>query len=269
MAIQTDSMQAKLLHANECFDSLKNEIIAWIASNPYSLAFQTNPDSTRYSVILRVNNEPPLQRWSLKVGDIVHNLRCTLDHLVYAIAIHESGQDPPPSENRLMFPICDTSDNFRDECKRRLATLSANANAIIEGLQPYNRPHPNVPPLLSILRNFSNTDKHKLLRLAFASAATAEIGFVGPTDMSVVKPKFIVNTGELKDGAEVIAFVFDRPTPNMQFDKHIFDIMIAINHGKPTPSSPEYSERNELVTIISLLVEEVETVANHIVNGIA
>jgi hypothetical protein len=44
------------------------------------------------------------------IGDCLPNLRCALDHLVYAIAIHESGQSPPPCEGSLAFPICDSPD---------------------------------------------------------------------------------------------------------------------------------------------------------------
>jgi hypothetical protein len=61
----------------------------------------------RHSLILRVLKLPALERWSLVAADCVHNLRCALDHLVYAIAVYESGQDPPPNHRGLQFPIAE------------------------------------------------------------------------------------------------------------------------------------------------------------------
>lgn len=260
MAIQTDSIKAKLQHAKGYLDAIEFEVKSWMDSHPYSISKQTNSDFTRYSLVLRVNKEPSLQRWSLIVGDIVHNLRCALDHLVYAIAVHESGQKPPPFEHRLMFPICDTGTIFRDESKKRLATLSDRVRAAIEIVQPYNRPHETLPPLLAILRDFSNTDKHRLLHLAYSAISIGDIGFRGPSADIGPQCQVDLNPGELKDGTEIAAFVFGRPTPDMQYDRIIFDIIIALSHGKRVPSDPVFCERSEFIALLKVLIEEVKTV---------
>jgi hypothetical protein len=260
MPIQIDSIKAKLQHAEGYLNSVKDEVKSWMNENPYSITRETNSDSTRYSLILRINKEPALQKWSLVIGNIVHNLRCALDHLVYAIAIHESGQYPPPSENKLMFPICDTSSIFRNEANRRLATLSDRVRTAIETVQPYNRPHAELPPLLSILRGFDNTDKHRLLHLAYSAVSMGDIGFCGPSATIETKCQFLANTGELEDGAEIAAFVFERPTPNMQYDRIIFDVILALWHGKRDPSDSVFRERSDFVGLLQILTDEVKTV---------
>src|SRR4051794_32749877 len=58
-----------------------------------------------HKVFVEVIEEPPLDRWSLVAGDCVHNLRSALDNLIYAIAIYQSRQNPPPDDKSLQFPI--------------------------------------------------------------------------------------------------------------------------------------------------------------------
>ena len=95
--------------------------------------------------------------------------------------------------------------------------------AAIERYQPYNRPHPDLPPLLSVLRELSNRDKHKLLSLAFQGVVAAQAGmdFSGANppitqgDFEVVE----ASSGEIDDGTEIGAMIFKRPMPNRRFDK--------------------------------------------------
>lgn len=269
MTIQTDSIEAKLQHAEGYLDTIKDEVQSWMNNDPYSIARQTNSNFTRYSLVLRINKEPALRRWSLVVGDIIHNLRCSLDHLVYAVAVHESGQEPPPSWAKLMFPICDTGAHFRGQEKRRLVTLSDRVRTAIETVQPYNRPHETLPSLLTIVRDFSNTDKHRLLHLAYSAVSTGNIGFCGPSADIGPRCQFVANHGELKDGAEIAAFVFERPTPDMQYDRTIFDMIIALSHGKRNLSDPAFCERSEFIALLGALIEEVKTVIGVILKNIA
>lgn len=268
MPLQIDSVKAKLQHAEGYLNSIESEVKSWMNDHPYSIARQTNSDSTRYSLILQINKEPALQRWSLVIGDIVHNLRCALDHLVYAIAIHESGQDPPPSGNKLMFPICDTSDLFRNESNRRLVTLSDRVRTVIETVQPYNRPHLELPPLLAILRDLNNTDKHRLLHLAYSAVSMGDIGFCGSANIGT-KYQFSLNTGELKDGAEIAVFVFESPTPDMQYDRINFDVILALRHGKRDPSDSVFHERSAFISLLQILTDEVKTVIDIVLKSVA
>lgn len=265
--IPIDSVMAKLQHAEGYFDAIKNHWLSWKNSNPYRILRQTNADLTRYSLILHIDKEPPLQNWSLIIGDIIHNLRCALDHLVYAIAVYESGQEPPPLDDRLMFPICDTSTVFMDQSNRRLATLSPGVRATIEAVQPYNRPHAVLPPLLSILRNFDNRDNHKLIHLIYSSVQFGNIGFCGPA-LARGDGKFIPNFGELEDGAEIAAVVFDSPAPRMDYDRIIFDLIVAMTHGKRNASDTVFCERSHFIGLIDDLINEVSAVIDIVLQAV-
>ena len=78
---------------------------------------QTQPDlkTGEIPVYGQVVGKPPVHEWGAIIGDVVHNLRSALDHLVWQLTLAE-GHTPPPnpipkrglgSEWRdISFPIC-------------------------------------------------------------------------------------------------------------------------------------------------------------------
>src|SRR5208283_1653448 len=106
------SVNAKISRGINHAQAVESEIRAWMNGSPYRLVHEFNSDSTEHSLVFRVISKPELERWALMVGDAIHNLRCCLDHLVYAIAVHESGKNPPLNWDSLQFPIYDEPDRF-------------------------------------------------------------------------------------------------------------------------------------------------------------
>jgi hypothetical protein len=197
------------------------------------------------------------------ISDSIHSLRCCLDYLVYAIACHEALPNPPSYEGKLQFPITENKPNFDDAviCRRQLGTISDPIRAAIERYQPYNRPHPDLPPLLSILRDFSNWDKHKLLRIALQGFAQIEVGMDFGQPLAPGDYEFIpTRNPEIEDGAEVGAMTFKRPTPNMRFDKTIVQIAVAIRHNKRDPAGPVGSDLTPFGPLLSFLSAEVREI---------
>ncbi len=266
MLLDLSSVRAKLAHSAKHAQAIGNEVSAWMERNPYSVLQKVNADSTRYAIIIRVNETPPLYDWSLMIADCIYSLRCCLDHLVYAIACHEALPKPPSHEGRLQFPITHDRADFDDAVigKKQLGIISDPARAAIQRYQPYNRPHADLPPLLSILRELSNRDKHKLLSLAIESVIAAEIGM----DFSGANPpisqsdfEFIpAGSGEIEDGTEIGAMIFKRPTPNMRFDKTIIHVVIGVRHSKrepPTPASYPWTDFKPLLNMLAAEVREI------------
>src|ERR1035441_5945672 len=159
MALDISSALAKIVRAKELFDGLDDEVRAWQDTKPYTFTHEVNAKFTRYSIVAYVHNEPPITHWSLIISDIFHNLRCSLDHLIYAVAVHESAD-----AEGIQFPICDVPLNSND--RRRIKSLSDPVRTAIDLVQPYNRGNPSLPqPPLAILRDIDNTNKHRLLKL--------------------------------------------------------------------------------------------------------
>ena len=141
------SVWAKFRRAKVHLEALKRDITTWRDTDAYRLTNHTSPDLTRHSWVISVLNPPDLEKWSLIASDVIHNLRCSLDHLVYAIAVSQTERNPPPSADVLAFPICDNPKLFRGAAKK-LSDLSVCVRAEIEKVQPYHRPHERLPPLL-------------------------------------------------------------------------------------------------------------------------
>jgi len=261
MNLDLTSVFAKLTRSREHAQTIHNEVQAWMDRNPYGITKQVNADSTRYSLLLREIEAPPFLRWTLIFADAINNLRTALDHLVQAIAIAESGKTPPPHAKSLHFPITDSRLEFDERVRtKKLGDISDPVRAVFESLQPYNRPHPTLPPLLRILRDLNNTDKHRLLRLAYGAIAEGNLSFVGdsPADGRQWQP--VTNMGEVKDGTEIFAMVCDRPTPNMHWDLKYIQIIIAIWHDKRDPSGPDFTSHTEFAALLKALTEEVQTI---------
>jgi len=275
MPLDLSSVRAKLAHSAKHAQAVHNEVAAWMDRNPYSILQKVNADSTRYAIIIRINEPPPLDEWSLVIADCIYSLRCCLDHLVYAIACHEALPKSPSHEGRLQFPITDDRANFDDAviCRKQLGTISDPVRAAIEFYQPYNRPHADLPPLLGILRDFSNRDKHKLLSLAIQNVVGAQLGM----DFSNANPpitqgdfEFIpASSGEVEDGTEIGAMTFKSPTPNMRFDKTIVHIVMAMRHRKRDPATSTSYELTDFQPLLNFLSAEVRQIIYEVSTKVA
>lgn len=260
--LELTGIRAKLARAQEHAQTVYNEVRAWIDREPYSVTEHINADSTRYSLILRENEPAPFERWTLILSDALNNLRSALDYLVYEVAAVESGNTPPPFHKKLLFPITDSTTDFDKAIRERrvLGDISDPVRAVFETMQPYNRPHPTLPPLLRILRELNNADKHRLLGLCYGAITEGNLGLVGMHLADGRKCRIVVALGEVKDGTEVAASIFERPTPNMKWDRTDMAIVVAVWHGKRDPSAPDYTAYTELSGLLKLLIAEVRTV---------
>jgi hypothetical protein len=89
-----DGYWEKVKRANVHLSFLDEQIQGFIDSEPYKV--ETEPGSQAGEVLLYANalREPPTQEWSAIVGDVVHNLRSALDHLVWQLTL-ANGHTPP------------------------------------------------------------------------------------------------------------------------------------------------------------------------------
>lgn len=112
-----------------------------------------------------------------------------------------------------------------------------------------------------MLRDFENANKHKLLQLVYAAMSTGEMGFTGPGLSSGQEFEFFINSGEIKDGTEIAAFVFDDPAPKYKFDKFNGLMVFALRHKRGIDG---VSDRDDATALLELIREEVRTATNTI-----
>lgn len=146
--------------------------------NEFHAAFKSGPMGATQVTLVSIEEQPEGRRVTgaitsgdlapdigVPLGDAVHNLRSSLDHLICQLA---TAAGNPAACDRTQFPIfaVDTPDN-RKRIERWIRHVSPAAQAEIKALQPYQRrPTDAFGDLLWLLSELDNIDKHRLLLVA-------------------------------------------------------------------------------------------------------
>ena len=207
MGQSLDGCRAKLNWAEKHLNALSGEIKTFMERDVYALP--TEFDEADKSTVVRFKEAQELPvAWGLAIGDVIQNTRSALDHLVYQLVLLAN---VTPTDVH-QFPILDDPKDWIRRVQKPpkgrrglLDGINAAYVASIETLQPY------VPttglPRLAILRDFSNTDKHRVIhaaRTVFTQTPklTAQLTIPSAiTDLQAVKPGT-----PIEDGTEIARF---------------------------------------------------------------
>jgi hypothetical protein len=151
---QFSGSAAKLARARKLLSELEIEIGAFFATNPVKIVDFSVFNNGR-SVSLTVNNEGVPDHISTVFGDIIHNLRSSLD-----IAACELVRAVKKSDKKVYFPFssseAELDKQIGDKNFRRAGTM---ATALLKSLQPYSGG--NIP--LRAIHDLDLQDKHHRL----------------------------------------------------------------------------------------------------------
>src|SRR6266487_144994 len=150
----TDRPLKRVDRAKYHLDVLHDEIRRFMETEPYTTAREPDPDSGGFRFRLTVKAAVP-DSIGLIFGDFVHNLRASMDNLVWEFATH--------NRRRLNFPVAHERPKPPAEFAPLLrASIAPEAFDIIERVQPYNATAPSDPRhRLALLNSFWNKDKHR------------------------------------------------------------------------------------------------------------
>ena len=193
MSADLDSTYGKMRQASKHLRSLKEELRIFLEREPVTLTSHRNRERTEEWWITNFR-EPIPEVVPLLIGDIAHNLRTALDHLVYALALLKGR---PHSSTQ--FPITKSREKFYEKLKQpkraarpfspssgmsKITGLTPVAQALIEQAQPY---HGGDSVLLLMLASMDNGDKHRLLIPTFAIPDYWTHGAQPGTDLRVLR----------------------------------------------------------------------------------
>lgn len=196
-----DGARAKVRRAGEHLKELNAEVQNFVKAHPYVYELKNDPDTGLpvYLVHAVGPDEQPPPQIGIIVGDIAHNLRSALDHVVCQLSLLQGG-----SCGGTQFPICDTKTAFSIDVdkKKRLGAAIAY-RAAFSRVQPYNRRKSGI--LLACLRDLSNADKHRVV-----NPATQAMTWVAPVfdpDWAVLKATVrYQDRVRMEEGAEYLRF---------------------------------------------------------------
>jgi hypothetical protein len=226
-----DRAEAHLRAVAEFWGSLMKE-------EPYSAFVRVDDDGTG-----RIWVQPQYDRLphaiALYIGEALYQLRAALDASVYGAAVMETGQDPPPDEEKLEFPICASPEDF-EKASWKIRPLSEERRRIIEAVQPYRTPDIapelmvfNVNRTLGILHDWARKDRHRKLHVvgSWGSDASPKVRF--PEGVRLVSMT-TYSAGFLEEQNEVAAFVLDGFVPGMKVEANPdMTIEIALDESPP------------------------------------
>lgn len=218
-----DGIIAKIERADEHIKNLNTEIGDFIRDN-YEIVSKVD-DDPRESVISVIGPDPPL-RFAVITGEIVHQLRSSLDHLVCQLF---TANKKKPAGRKLQFPICDTHSRYKEACRRgQIKGISGKAAYLIKECQPYHyveRGESIEGNKFRILREMDDADKHRLMMIVIANT-----GGPDPTELKIgggtqddTSPINIVGISPpkspqrpTKEGTELFRMQFGEPQPDVQ-----------------------------------------------------
>jgi hypothetical protein len=250
------SVFAKLDRAEEHLHAVQGEIAQWNNSCRYESFPERGSQTARVGVaVLRVGPDPPTTRWAVIIGDCLSNIRSALDHLIYSFAKFNAANDPSPDIESLAFVIADSPEDFRKAAKGRLKGFKEGFVDLVESFQPYQRKHPVLPPLLALIRDLSNADKHRLLQVAGAGVAQLNVSYLGTAGMGTKIG--MINPEPIEKNAVICVVESSEPDPNLALHAVSYSIQVAIWHGLREGSTNPLEGRTEVGALLRFLIGEV------------
>ncbi|MGB8650996.1 MAG: hypothetical protein WCD35_10080 [Mycobacteriales bacterium] len=133
--------------------------------------------------ILRVTQHLPMPpELSILTGEWLYNLRTALDYTIWAAAVCQSGQAPPPNEGVLQYPIYDTPKVWANNL-RRLEPLADHQRRMLEQMQPFNSTDSDAN-YLGWLNELARIDRHRRFNVFTARVAELKPVFGFPRGSS-------------------------------------------------------------------------------------
>jgi hypothetical protein len=185
--------------AKHHLDDLNDQIARFLESEPYPITQEPDPDRGGYLFRIQVKAEIP-DSIGLIFGDFVHNLRASLDNLMFELL------GAPAMGWVRSFPVCSQPADFAKIVPTLRHQGSADAFRIIESVQPFHAADASDPRTrLRLLHDFWNEDKHRTTTpVVLANYAATAAAYRGDSQDKTLG--FEAYFGEIQDG-KVIGWV--------------------------------------------------------------
>ena len=195
--------EAKIERAKEQIYDLDSGLQSFVQSGGYGTFGEEDPQTGDWVIRVRVGKPIPL-RFGVIVGEVIHDLRSSLDHLICHFIVTKGGT---PNRNS-GFPISNSLKEFEANGLRKIERTGTDVIRVVKELQPYRGGHDG----LWQLHRCSVSEKHHLAALVGTAYATGTIKFAPdrmeskipdvPLGLHVSRPLF-----PLEDGAELCRFI--------------------------------------------------------------
>lgn len=239
---------AKYQRAQFHYDVLRKEIETRYGGTDALATFTMergiDPDNPRiFRWVVSEFDQPPLE-WATIVGDVVHNLRSSLDHLVYELSFLGT-QGNPGAKTAFPCVLTKKSWDSKEIQKVKLQGVLESHKQKLYTAQPCYRRRDDASPeafnlrrhnALWVLQELSNDDKHRMLLPVKTCITNLQFVVVGTTDCDLVSDMPIWNEAifgrPLEIGTEIISVEVESTGPSPDIDvRFTINSEIALQDG--------------------------------------
>ncbi len=234
LPVEVDIVGARLDRAADHFKSFGDAWTDHLASRPHRMDFDIDEDGHGRVLFLKLHDPPATL--SLILGEFLYELRAALDNALYAVAIIDSGQNPPPKASQLEWPICTTPKSWESHRRRRLSALSEDLVSDLHLIQPFQADYPAWNSLM-ILHDMARADRHRAVHLVTSFAANGWMRW----DKDLVQD-LEIRMGPVGDDGILATFTWHGDfdiTPDYIDGESEFDVEVAGVELAPGPNSPD------------------------------
>jgi hypothetical protein len=255
-----DGVRAKLDRAREHVDTFDNETMAFSREHPYSI-FSKHYPKTQHMTFRYVGDgtRPPITRWGVLIGDVLHEVSSALDHIAWQLAL----KTRPNPARTTAWPVCVRDGDWEGQgTKQMLRHIGADDRAFIKTKQPYPAPQ-GMDPLThwaAMLRTLSRIDKHRVIHAAAVMPLDADINldFVNVTPLS----DLVLYNEPVKQGAKFARLCIQPTGPNpdvkMEVNASTYIAFIGPDYGH-MHHGHVFAVLRILIRELAWLVDEAET----------
>lgn len=196
---------AKLDRAKTHAEEFDRRFVEFLQRKPYTIAIEFEGDPPHLlRCRWRAKEAPPIDL-ALILGDMLTNLRATLDYLVWQLVL-ANNQTPT---DRNAFPCVRQGVNWKSARNDRLAGVAQRWADEIDNLQPYHRTQQPERHLLAVLDGINNLNKHRALPVAVMTIPTWDIVLKLEAGQRVKFDNWLDRP--IEDGVEFMRYRFDPP----------------------------------------------------------
>jgi hypothetical protein len=178
------SHQIKFQRAQDHLQQLEGRIAEWQKQVGKTLFGESDPEDARFQIFYFQNDPVADEKLSAIIGDVVQNLRASLDHLYFELATGFKGPLTKKQERSARFPIHRSEAELRSGSPDLLAMVGSEAAAVIQRLQPYSsRPDKKEEgDLLWQLHELAGSDQREALAIVNSVVGRWSIESILPLD---------------------------------------------------------------------------------------
>jgi hypothetical protein len=262
----------KLRSAQRNLDALHDAITRFHKSEPYETFIKGSFKTGHYQVVATGVKSMPVLRWGAIIGDVVHDLRSCLDHIIWTLSINRMGFAPPypiPSSSpwrTIGFPIYRDPDAFSRMNKRgrpgggggyeKLWAVRPVTRLYVKRMQPFKRRQPELDPLW-MLHELSNIDKHQSIHLSGITMNVPEVTAPWAERIESVE----VNFGRPFIGDAVLShFIVHPPEAALHMNmRGLFAFDIVFDEGPPGFGLSVMQTLREIRDRVEMIVDDLTT----------